>query len=133
MKNEWTDVPGYNGMYQAHPDGRIRKIQELKPLLHRNGYAMVSFSVENHPRRRLWHRVIAETFLGYQSSRMDVNHKDCVKTNNALCNLEWVTRSENMMHAKAMGRMKNCWRLASERWSGSKNPNYRGKLKHEET
>lgn len=64
--------------------------------LNSNGYMLVS--VEGKPYRV--HRLIAETFLqDSEDYGKDVNHKDGVKTNNNLSNLEWCTRSHNIQHA----------------------------------
>jgi len=53
--------------------------------------------------RKLVHRLIAETFLDNYSNELDVNHKDCNKTNNKLENLECVTKKENIEHARKNG------------------------------
>jgi hypothetical protein len=47
---------------------------------------------------RFVHKLVAEAFLG-PSNELDVNHKDGNKRNNQLCNLEYVSRSQNLMHA----------------------------------
>ncbi|MBE7504296.1 MAG: HNH endonuclease [Verrucomicrobiales bacterium] len=49
---------------------------------------------------RLAHRVIAETFLDKpQTDRgLVVNHINKNRADNRVCNLEWVTRSENARH-----------------------------------
>lgn len=51
------------------------------------------------------HRLLALTFLPFPDSvdKLQVNHIDGVKTNNDLSNLEWVTRSENCLHAYQTG------------------------------
>lgn len=53
----------------------------------------------------LMHRVLAIAFYPYPSyvDKLDVNHKDGVKINYNLVNLEWATRKENCDHAYATG------------------------------
>lgn len=56
------------------------------------------------------HRLVTEAFLGPPPSpRHEVNHKNCVRHDNRIDNLEWVTRSENVLHSIAMGGRAN-WR-----------------------
>lgn len=47
------------------------------------------------------HRLLALTFLEYDKNvdSLDVNHIDGVPSNNSISNLEWATRSNNMLHA----------------------------------
>merc|ERR1712032_184121 len=47
------------------------------------------------------HRIVARTFIGPQpdSERQDVNHIDGNPGNNRVCNLQWVSRSENALHS----------------------------------
>jgi hypothetical protein len=53
------------------------------------------------------HQLILETFLGKPDwDNPQVNHKNGVKTDNRLINLEWCTASENINHAfKVLGRI----------------------------
>lgn len=53
------------------------------------------------------HRLVAETFLENELNKREVNHKDGNKANNNVNNLEWVTSSENQLHAFKNGLQKS--------------------------
>jgi hypothetical protein len=83
-------------------DSRRRKVRGcvLRPAVAENGYLMVTFAGKTTS----VHRLVALAFLGPPPNGTgDVNHKDCVKSNNRLSNLEWCSRSENMLHAYRNG------------------------------
>lgn len=52
------------------------------------------------------HQFIWLYFNGQIPKGKEINHKNCKKTDNRLCNLELVTRSENNKHALRNGRIK---------------------------
>jgi len=54
------------------------------------------------------HSAIATAFIGPRPQGFEVNHKDGDKLNNRVDNLEYVTSSENTMHAYELGLMKAC-------------------------
>lgn len=68
-----------------------------------NGYKQVQIMRGGKRYTRYVHRLVAECFLENPRNLPEVNHKDGNKENNAVENLEWVTRSENMLHSYRTG------------------------------
>jgi hypothetical protein len=107
----WKDIPHLEGFYQASNLGNIRSLPRattkgcvLKQHVHKkNGYCYVSISKHGHIHTRRVHILVANAFLGENTERLQVNHIDGVKTNNAVSNLEYCTQSENMAHAYRTG------------------------------
>lgn len=76
----------------------------LKPQLNSYGYNHIVLS-RGH-RTRTIHRIVAETFIPNPKKLPQINHKDGIKTNNRVENLEWCTASHNVRHAYANGLAK---------------------------
>ena len=100
-------VHGYENRYSATEDGQIfshKSGRNLKPRPLPNGYLRVNLvSANGAIKDFLIHRLVCSAYFGV--SDLDVNHKDCDKTNNKPSNLEWVSKSQNMKHAHANGRL----------------------------
>jgi len=64
-----------------------------------SGYVMVQLFHNNKPKTFQVHRLVAQAFLFNPYNKPEVNHKNGVKTDNTIGNLEWCTRSENLKHA----------------------------------
>ncbi len=60
---------------------------------------LIPLSKNNKPFRASIHRLIAQEFIPNPENKDQVNHIDGIKDHNVLSNLEWVTRSENQIHA----------------------------------
>jgi len=92
-----------------YKDGRIAYFSQniLKPSLNKKGYYKVYLSVNSKKYTRYLHRLIAQTFLENPKNKETVNHINCIKTDNSVLNLEWMTNTENMNHAFNNGIFKN--------------------------
>ena len=75
----------------------------LKPKIDKNGYKVVTFSVNGKKYSTFVHRVLAIKFIPNPLNLPEVNHKDGNKLNNDLDNLEWCTCKYNTQHSFEMG------------------------------
>lgn len=113
---EWRQVAGYDFLYEVSNYGRIRgyvnrdssiqgkKIGNIKrPTLNKAGYLTIMLWKGNFPRCVKVHRLVAEAFIPNPENKRTVNHKNGIKTDNSLPNLEWATHKENHKHAVENG------------------------------
>ena len=100
-----------------------------KGYLHRIGYFKTHISgISGRSRSELVHRLVAHAFLQPPDSplRVQVNHRDGNKENNAAENLEYVSASENIAHCYAVADRKgtSAGRPVESRLCGSDNDWY---------
>lgn len=124
MKEEiWKPVRGYENLYEVSSFGKIRSVDKvvytnnrfnkmqkkikgkiLSPFLNKKtGYMQVALSKNKKTKLYLVHRLVALTFFPIDNISLQVNHIDGNKQNNNVENLEWCTRSENIVHAYKIG------------------------------
>ena len=113
MNKEWRDIPGYEGLYQASSMGEIRSLPRnttggriMKPQINNSGYARVSITM-GKSKYLYVHHLMALAFIGSRPEGHDVNHINGDKLDNRAINLEYVTRTENMRHARRLGLQDN--------------------------
>lgn len=126
MEVVWKDIPSFENAYEVSSSGivrskermvrcgrdgnslRLKKAQDIRPYLGRDGYLYVFLSYNNKVKHLAIHRILAICFIPNPSNKREVNHINAVRTDNSLSNLEWVTPKENVQHSIAIGNNKNC-------------------------
>lgn len=89
--------------YYVSNMGNVKNIVTSKILIgdiNSCGYRRVSLKINGCYKKYFVHRLVAKLFVdGETEEKNIVNHIDGNKMNNKYYNLEWVTRSENDLHA----------------------------------
>ena len=91
--------------YTIYDNGEIMGIKGnfLVPWMGRGGYLKVCLSNKGERKWVYVHRLVCMCFIENQLNKPEINHIDGNKLNNNTVNLEWVTRSENNIHAFKTG------------------------------
>lgn len=135
----WKSIKNYEGLYEVSDRGRVRAMPRkyvtgngairkhgrfvMKAHPNGNGYLSVVLHKDGTAKTCRVHKLVAAAFYGV--SHLEINHKNGVKTDNTLKNLEYCSRSENIKHAYAKGLIKFCKEQRGEK-------NHAAKLKTED-
>jgi len=124
MEEIWKDIEGYEGLYRVSNLGRIKSLpfeylcghhktqlmlnqEKIKKLVKsRYGYLLVGLNKNGVCNKTSVHRIVAINFLENPENKKEVNHKNGIKADNRVENLEWNTPSENSKHAFRIGLKK---------------------------
>lgn len=118
----WKAVNGYEGFYEVSNQGNIRSLdrfvdngngghirkgQSMKPSVNAVGYRTVTLRINGGGLKKQLSRLVAAAFIENPENKKEVNHISGIKTQDNVENLEWVTPSENLEHAKRTGLNHN--------------------------
>ena len=118
MREEWKDITGYEGLYQVSNTGKVKSLERtiwnsgrgcyrtvperiLKAKSNCNGYITVQLYKEGKKKYCRINRLVAIAFIPNPDNLPEVNHKDKIRTNNCVQNLEWCTKQYNIEYSKA--------------------------------
>jgi hypothetical protein len=124
LEELWKPVVGYEGQYEISKLGNLRSVDRMiahksnstmlrrgRPMrlnANKYGYVDVKLGKNGLQKAYLVHRLVALAFLENQENKPQVNHKNGIKSDNRLDNLEWSSISENRIHAyRVLG--SDCW------------------------
>lgn len=109
----WVSVPNYEGFYEVSDKGRVRSLDRIScgkkcigsimSTFKSGKYQSVDLSRDGVREKFSIHRLVLMSFEGLHKTKLHCNHIDGDKHNNSLENLEWVTPSENRVHAVKNG------------------------------
>ncbi len=105
-------IKGFEGLYAVTKDGKVwsgpkskvgkywsTKSRWMKQKTDRYGYKVVELSRKSYT----IHRLVALTYIPNPLNKKTVNHKNSIKDDNRVSNLEWMTNKENLQHASENG------------------------------
>jgi len=106
--------PRFPQYYVICIDGKVwsRHINRfLSSNINSNGYVTVTVTSKKGI-STLAHRLVAETFLPNPKNLPQVNHKNGIKNDNRVSNLEWVSSLDNNLHSiNVLNRKLSCRRV----------------------
>lgn len=125
----WGEFP----KYEVGNDGSIWSLDynhtgkrvELKQTTNEDGYNYVFLVVDGKRYKRLVHRMVLISFVDNPENKPHVNHKNGIRNDNVLENLEWATAKENTIHGYTVnGRVQTEKQkeIAKSRFLGENNP-----------
>ncbi len=98
----WKSIKNYEDIYKISNTGLCINIKTNKVLKERKitgGYIGYFLFKNNKGKNFKAHRLVAEAFIDKIENKNMVNHKNGIKHDNRVENLEWCTSSENNIHA----------------------------------
>ncbi len=104
----WKGIDGFPG-YEVSDNGAIRSFRQggngrlLKLQVDKDGYHRIGLFCGGVQKFFYVHRLVMAAFVGPCPNGLQVNHKNGIKTKNCPENLEYVTVSENVLHAFRTG------------------------------
>lgn len=94
-------------LYSVDTSGRVfnnNTGKELTTSLDKDGYEVVTLYNHGRKKTKKVHRLVAEAFIENPRGALEVNHKNMIRNDNKVENLEWVTCLENQRYKYEVGK-----------------------------
>ena len=95
----WKDIPGYEGLYKVSNTGKIFSVvtnRELSVIQKKDGYTYISLCDKDHNKKQYRiHQLVAKAFIPNPNNLPMINHKNEIKNDNRVENLEWCNNFYN--------------------------------------
>ena len=113
MTESWLPVVGHETTYEVSDAGRVRSLPRIvvgrdgkrypvggvvrKPAFTSDGYALVT--LDGYGKRKTYraHTLVLSAFVGPRPAGLECRHRNGDPADNRLENIEWATRSVNML------------------------------------
>jgi hypothetical protein len=109
----WKDIQGYENLYQISSFGNVKSLgnggsnKSKEKLLKQRickGYFNVGLCKDGKQKKYQVHRLVAQAFLDNPNNYPQVNHKNEIKIDNCISNLEWCTQAYNNNYGTRLER-----------------------------
>lgn len=114
MQEIWKSISFTNGKYEVSNLGRVRSMLGVLPRIlsiqNNRRYPTIGIASKTY----MVHRLVAIEFLPNIDNKEQVNHIDGDKQNPSANNLQWVTHSENAIHAVLTSSISGYKKLTQE-------------------
>lgn len=95
---QWRELPYFGGKYQVSDYGKVKRSSDgyiMKPYTSGKGFLKIDLQYNGIRKKVFIHRIVAEVFLPKSDNCKTVLHKNGIKTDNRVDNLEWGVESQN--------------------------------------
>ncbi len=117
---QWRDIVSYDKHYKVSDLGRVKSLTRkyfsvknnsysekkesiLKQRTDKYGYAEVGLCINGKKKTKKVHRLVINAFILNPENKPFTNHKNSIRNNNMVMNLEWCTQKENIIHSFQFG------------------------------